>query len=201
MKQQRIPAVFVRGGTSKGLLLHRVDLPDDRGRWDRIFLAALGSPDPYGRQLDGMGGGLSSLSKICVIGPPSRGDADVDYTFAQILIKEAHVDYTPLCGNMSSAVGPFAVDEGLVKPAGADAIIRIHNTNTLCRIRGAVRDIDCFVGGDDRGLRCGSGRARHLERPAASGIAARRIDVRGRRRKNHRQRGSRRDTPAAAPAG
>lgn len=130
MKQHRIPAVFVRGGTSKGLLLHKADLPDDRRLWGRIFLAALGSPDPYGRQLDGMGGGLSSLSKVCVIGPPSRGDADVDYTFAQILIKEAHVDYTPLCGNMSSAVGPFAVDEGLVRPTGTDAIIRIHNTNT-----------------------------------------------------------------------
>lgn len=130
MKQHRIPAVFVRGGTSKGIVLHQRDLPAERRRWDRIFLAALGSPDPYGRQLDGMGGGLSSLSKICVIGPPTRGDADIDYTFAQVLIKDAHVDYNALCGNMSSAVGPFAVDEGLVRFSGDSASVRIHNTNT-----------------------------------------------------------------------
>ncbi|HEY9279156.1 MAG TPA: PrpF domain-containing protein [Eoetvoesiella sp.] len=130
MKQFRLPAVFMRGGTSKGLMLHRRDLPDERSLWDRIFLQAMGSPDPYGRQLDGMGGGVSSLSKVCVIGPSTHPDADVDYTFAQVLIKTSHVDYQPLCGNMSAAVGPFAVDEGLVDVAGARAAIRIHNTNT-----------------------------------------------------------------------
>jgi len=130
MKQQRIPAVFVRGGTSKGIMFHARDLPAARSRWDPIFLSALGSPDPYGRQLDGMGGGLSSLSKICVMGPPTRNDADIDYTFAQVLIKEAHVDYNALCGNMSSAVGPYAVDEGLVNVSGDSATVRIHNTNT-----------------------------------------------------------------------
>lgn len=72
----------------------------------------MGSPDPNGRQLDGMGGGISSLSKICVIGPPSRADADVDYTFAQIGVDRSVVDYSGNCGNMSSAVGPFAVDDG-----------------------------------------------------------------------------------------
>ncbi|GAA4334409.1 2-methylaconitate cis-trans isomerase PrpF [Pigmentiphaga soli] len=130
MKQYRLPAVFARGGTSKGLLLHRRDLPADRKQWDPLFLGAMGSPDPYGRQLDGMGGGLSSLSKICVMGPPTRPDADVDYTFAQVLIKQSHVDYQPLCGNMSAPVGPFAVDEGLVKVEGDTAVVRIHNTNT-----------------------------------------------------------------------
>ncbi|MBI3935701.1 MAG: PrpF family protein [Betaproteobacteria bacterium] len=130
MKQVRIPAVFMRGGTSKGLMIRRQDLPRERAAWDRIFLAGLGSPDPYGRQLDGMGGGISSLSKVCVIGPPTRADADVDYTFAQVLIKEALVDYNALCGNMSSAVGPFAVDEAMVHVAGERATIRIHNTNT-----------------------------------------------------------------------
>jgi 2-methylaconitate cis-trans-isomerase PrpF len=130
MKQYRIPAVFVRGGTSKGLMLREEHLPEDRRKWDPLLLAALGSPDPYGRQLDGMGGGLSSLSKVCVIGAPTRGDADIDYTFGQILVREAHVDWTPLCGNMSSAVGPYAVDEGLVKAGGDTALVRIHNTNT-----------------------------------------------------------------------
>ena len=130
MKQHKIPAVFMRGGTSKGLMVRAEHLPMDRCTWDPLFLAALGSPDPYGRQLDGMGGGLSSLSKVCVIGAPTRSDADVDYTFGQVLIKEALVDWTPLCGNMTSAVGPYAVDEGLVTVSGETAAVRIHNTNT-----------------------------------------------------------------------
>lgn len=123
-------AVFARGGTSKALIFHRQDLPPDRACWDAIFLAAMGSPDAYGRQLDGMGGGISSLSKVCVVGPPTRSDADVDYTFAQVQVKEARVDYSGNCGNMSSAIGPFAVDEGLVGAASGEATVRIHNTNT-----------------------------------------------------------------------
>ena len=130
MKQLRIPAVFMRGGTSNAVVFHARDLPRDRSSWDEIFLAAIGSPDPYGRQLDGMGGGISSLSKVCVVGPPTRPDADIDYTFAQVQVKDAAVDYSGNCGNMSSAMGPFAVDEGLVKVAGRDALVRIHNTNT-----------------------------------------------------------------------
>ncbi len=131
MKQARLRAVFMRGGTSKALMLRAADLPPDRADWAPIFLAAIGAPDPNARQLDGMGGGVSSLSKVCVIGPPSRPDADLDYTFAQIGVTTADVDYAGNCGNMSSAVGPFAVDEGLVpRPAGAEAVVRIHNTNT-----------------------------------------------------------------------
>jgi 2-methylaconitate cis-trans-isomerase PrpF len=130
MKQLRIPAVFMRGGTSNAVVFHARDLPADRGKWDEIFLAAIGSPDPYGRQLDGMGGGVSSLSKVCVIGPSTRPDADIDYTFAQIQVKEAKVDYGANCGNMSAAMGPFAVDEGLVKGSGQEALVRVHNTNT-----------------------------------------------------------------------
>ena len=130
MKQLKIPAVFMRGGTSNAVVFNAKDLPRDRAQWDEIFLAAIGSPDPYGRQLDGMGGGVSSLSKVCVVGPPSRDDADIDYTFAQVQVKEARVDYGANCGNMSSAMGPFAVDEGLVKVSGPDALVRVHNTNT-----------------------------------------------------------------------
>jgi len=130
MKQLRIPAVFMRGGTSNAVVFNARDLPRDRARWDEIFLAAIGSPDPYGRQLDGMGGGVSSLSKVCVVGPATRSDADIDYTFAQVLIKEAKVDYSGNCGNMSSAMGPFAVDEGLLKVSGREALVRVHNTNT-----------------------------------------------------------------------
>ena len=130
MKQLKIPAVFMRGGTSNAIVLHERDLPRDRAQWDEIFLAAIGSPDPYGRQLDGMGGGISSLSKVCIVGAPTRPDADIDYTFAQVQVKEAKVDYSGNCGNMSSAMGPFAVDEGLVKASGKEALVRVHNTNT-----------------------------------------------------------------------
>ena len=121
-------AVFMRGGTSKAPMFHALDLPPDP---NPLFLAAMGSPDPSMRQLDGMGGGVSSLSKVCIVGPPSRPDADVDYTFAQIEIDRPEVDYAGNCGNMSSAIGPFAVDEGLVPtPPDGEAVVRIHNTNT-----------------------------------------------------------------------
>ena len=135
MKQQAIPAVFMRGGTSKAIMFQARDLPADRTDWDPLFLSAMGSPDPYGRQLDGMGGGVSSLSKICILAPSARDDADIDFTFAQILIKEPRVDYRGNCGNMSSAVGPFAIDEGLVTATGEQATIRIFNTNTKKIIR------------------------------------------------------------------
>lgn len=131
MRNLRLPAVFMRGGTSKAVMFRSQDLPADRAQRDAIFLAVMGTPDPNGRQLDGMGGGVSSLSKICIVGPPSRPDADVDYTFAQVAVREAAVDYSGNCGNMSSAIGPFAVEEGLVAaPEAGEAVVRIHNTNT-----------------------------------------------------------------------
>jgi 2-methylaconitate cis-trans-isomerase PrpF len=133
--QRSIPAVFMRGGTSKAIMFHARDLPADRSAWDAIFTAAMGSPDPYGRQLDGMGGGVSSLSKVCVLAPSARDDADIDYTFAQVQIRESRVDYKSNCGNMSSAVGPFAIDEGLLPADGDLATVRIFNTNTQKIIR------------------------------------------------------------------
>ena len=150
MTSLAIPAVFMRGGTSKAIMFHARDLPSERAQWDPIFLAALGSPDPHGRQLDGMGGGISSLSKACVIAPSARDDADVDYTFAQIQVRDAHVDYKGNCGNMLSAVGPFAIDEGLVRAAGDSAMVRIFNTNTqkLIHARFPLRDGRAAVEGD-----------------------------------------------------
>ena len=131
MAVHRLPAVFMRGGTSKAVIFRQEDLPVDRGEWEAIFLSVMGSPDPHGRQLDGMGGGLSSLSKICVVGPPSRSDADVDYTFVQVSVGDPLADFSGNCGNMSSAIGPFAVEEGIVPaPRDGDAVVRIHNTNT-----------------------------------------------------------------------
>jgi 2-methylaconitate cis-trans-isomerase PrpF len=128
--QRRIPAVYMRGGTSRALFFHERDLPPAGPDRDRVLAAALGSPDPYGRQLDGMGGGISSLSKACIIGPPTLAGTDVDYTFAQVDIRTPVVDYAGNCGNCSSAVGPFAIDERLVGAPDGDALVRIHNTNT-----------------------------------------------------------------------
>lgn len=134
MSQKRIHAVYMRGGTSRCLVFHSRDLPPAGPERDRLLCAALGSPDPYGRQLDGLGGGISSLSKACIIAPASRADADVDYTFAQVEVGTPVVDYAGNCGNCSSSVGPFAVDEGLVKLSARDftgeVAVRIHNTNT-----------------------------------------------------------------------
>ena len=134
LRDVAIRTVFMRGGTSRALFFHRNDLPaatgPDYGHWNPIFLGAMGSPDPNGRQLNGMGGGISSLSKVAVIGPPTRTDADIDYTFGQVGISDATVGFRGNCGNISSAVGPFAVDEGIVAASGDRARVRIHNTNT-----------------------------------------------------------------------
>lgn len=130
MTQTWIPAAFYRGGSSKGVLFHARDLPPERERVERLFLAVLGSPDPYGRQLDGLGGGTSSLSKAVIVGPPTHPDADVDYTFAQVAVDRPVVDWGANCGNMSSTIGPFAVDEGLVPAGDGEALVRIHQVNT-----------------------------------------------------------------------
>lgn len=130
MSQISIPAVFMRGGTSKALLIQPKNLPLDKAEWTALFCAAMGSPDPYGRQLDGMGGGISSLSKVCIVGPSTHPHADVDYTFAQVAVKAKKVDYQGNCGNMSAAVGPFAIDQGLVIANTDTTTVRIYNTNT-----------------------------------------------------------------------
>ncbi len=148
--QTRLPAAFMRGGTSNALVFHARDLPADREEWPALFCAAMGSPDPNGRQLDGMGGGISSLSKVCVIGPPTWPDADIDYTFFQIAVDRAEADISGNCGNMSSAMGPFAVDEGLLRPGDGEAVVRIHNTNTsrMIHARFAVEDGRAVINGD-----------------------------------------------------
>ena len=142
MRQLRIPAVFMRGGTSNAVVFDLRHLPEDEAARENLFIAALGSPDPYGRQLDGMGGGISSLSKVCIVGPASRPDADVDYTFGQVAVDRARIDWSSNCGNMSSAIGPFAVDEGMVDAPGPEGAVVIHNTNTgkLIRARFPVEE-------------------------------------------------------------
>jgi 2-methylaconitate cis-trans-isomerase PrpF len=135
-KQHSLPAAYYRGGTSRAVFFKKEDLPTSKEDWAPIFRNVIGSPDPYGRQLDGLGGGISSLSKVCVVGAPTHEDADVDYTFVSLGIKNSDVDYSSNCGNMISAVGPFAVDARLFPVLGEsesdnDSVeVRIHNTNT-----------------------------------------------------------------------
>lgn len=150
MSQDRIRAVYMRGGTSRALFFHERDLPPAGRERDRILSAATGSPDPYGRQLDGMGGGISSLSKACIIGASTMAGADVDYTFAQVDVTSMLVDYAGNCGNCSGAVGPFAIDEKLVKAGEGETLVRIHNTNTkkLIVAHVPVEDGEAAVAGD-----------------------------------------------------
>jgi 2-methylaconitate cis-trans-isomerase PrpF len=123
-----LPFVLMRGGTSKALFLRADALPEDPQERDRTILALFGSPDR--RQIDGLGGADLLTSKLAIIGPPSIPGADLDYTFAQVSVTEPIVDYDINCGNISAAVGAFAVDERIVDPDGTSATVRIHNTNT-----------------------------------------------------------------------
>ena len=128
--QRKTPAVFYRGGTSKAVFFRADDVPLSTEERDTMLRAVMGSPDPYGRQLDGLGGGISSLSKAMWVKRSTRNDADVDYTFAQIGIRDGVIDLSSNCGNMTSAVGPFAVEEGIFPLPDGPAMVRMFNTNT-----------------------------------------------------------------------
>ena len=130
MDQRFIRAAFYRGGSSKGVFFHARDLPQARAEIEPILLAVLGSPDPNGRQLNGMGGGISSLSKAVIIAPPTHPDADIDYIFIQVAVDKPVCDWDGVCGNLSSAVGPFAVEEGLFQAGDGECVVRIHETST-----------------------------------------------------------------------
>ena len=120
--------VIMRGGTSRAVFLMENELPKDPEFRNRIILAIFGSPDP--RQIDGIAGADPLTSKLAVIGPASVPDADVDYTFGQVDIHSTFIDYGSNCGNISSAVGPFAIEQGLVRAVEPVTQVRIHNTNT-----------------------------------------------------------------------
>lgn len=132
--QRRIRAVVMRGGTSRGVFFRREDLPADPEVRDRVILAVLGGGDPYGRQIDGLGGATSTTSKVVIAGPPSVPDADVDYTFGQVSVATPLIDYGGTCGNLTAAVGPFAIEEGWVRATGTLTTVRIWQTNTRKRI-------------------------------------------------------------------
>lgn len=127
-EQSSLRFVLMRGGTSKAVFLRGSTLPPVGEERDSVILSLFGSPDP--RQVDGLGGADLLTSKLAIIDPPSRADADLDYTFAQVSISEPVVDYDINCGNISAAVGAFAVDEALVDVDGPMVRVRIHNTNT-----------------------------------------------------------------------
>ncbi|MBU6496047.1 MAG: hypothetical protein KGR42_06510 [Acidobacteria bacterium] len=129
MGPNTVRAAFWRGGTSKGLFFREEDLEWVVDR-DELFLRALGSPDRYGRQLDGMGGGVSSLSKVVVVHPPRLAGVDLSYTFGQVAVDRPLVDYSSNCGNLTSAVAPFALAEGLLTRSDGPAEVLLHNTNT-----------------------------------------------------------------------
>jgi 2-methylaconitate isomerase len=135
MIQRKIPAVFMRGGTSKGVFFRAADLPTDPGQRDQILLRVIGSPDPYEKQIDGMGSATSSTSKVVLIGPSSRDDCDVDYLFGQVSIDKPVIDWSGNCGNLTSAVGPYAIAQGLLKAArDGTAVVRIWQANIQKRI-------------------------------------------------------------------
>ena len=135
MAQLRIPAVYMRGGTSKGVFFRRGDLPADPAARDRLLLRVIGSPDPYGKQIDGMGAASSSTSKVVLLARSERDDCDVDYLFGQVAIDKPFIDWSGNCGNLTAAVGPFAVSEGLVDaPRDGVAVVRIWQANIAKRI-------------------------------------------------------------------
>ncbi|MDH4414929.1 MAG: 4-oxalomesaconate tautomerase [Rhizobium sp.] len=133
----RIPCVMMRGGTSKGPFFLSRDLPVDPVERDRLLLEIMGSGHPL--QIDGIGGGNPLSSKVAIVGPSSHPEADVDYLFAQVKVLEKSVDTAPNCGNMLSAVGPFAIEAGLIAAEVGETLIRVHNVNTGKIIEARVR--------------------------------------------------------------
>jgi 2-methylaconitate cis-trans-isomerase PrpF len=135
--QTKIPCVIMRGGTSRGPFFHSTDLPADVPTRDAVLLAVMGSPHEI--QVDGIGGAHSVTSKVAIISRSKRPEADVDYLFAQVQINERFVDTKPNCGNMLVAVGPFAIESGLVPARNGETTVRIFNVNTQSLVDSIVQ--------------------------------------------------------------
>lgn len=140
-KKNRVPCMIIRGGTSKGLYFLERDLPADEAARDAILLRVMGSPDV--KQIDGLGGAASVTSKVAIVGVSNRPDADVDYTFCQVSVDKALVSTKGNCGNISSGVGPFAIERGLVKVTEPVTYVRVFNTNTNKVI---IEEVQCENG-------------------------------------------------------
>jgi len=134
MNLRRIPAVYMRGGTSKGVFFHARDLPRSTRERDALLLRVIGSPDPYGKHTDGLGGATSSTSKVVLVSASTRDDCDVDFLFGAVSIGEPLIDWSGNCGDLSAAVGPFAIAEGLVAPVDGLTRVRIWQQNIGQRI-------------------------------------------------------------------
>lgn len=143
-----IKCSIIRGGTSKGVFFHENDLPTEGKQRDELILRALGSPDI--RQIDGLGGANSLTSKVCIIGPSEMEGADVNYTFGQVAVETAVIDWRGICGNLTAGVGIFAVDNNLVIPKEPFTKVRVYNTNTskFVDVEVKVRDGKALSEGD-----------------------------------------------------
>jgi probable AcnD-accessory protein PrpF len=134
MSQTAIAATYMRGGTSKGVFFRAEDLPNDKRQRDALLLRVIGSPDPYEKHTDGMGGATSSTSKVVIVSPSLRDDCDVDFLFGAVAIGEPLIDWSGNCGNLSAAVGPFAIAQGWVAPSEGTTVVRIWQHNLQKRI-------------------------------------------------------------------
>ncbi|TOD66110.1 2-methylaconitate cis-trans isomerase PrpF [Vibrio parahaemolyticus] len=151
--QIKVPATYMRGGTSKGVFFNLEDLPTEAQvageARDKLLLRVIGSPDPYGKQIDGMGGATSSTSKTVIVSRSSRDDHDVDYLFGQVSIDKPFVDWSGNCGNLSAAIGPFAIHAGLIPqdrlPENGIATVRVWQVNISKTILVHVPIVNGFV--------------------------------------------------------
>lgn len=152
---RKFKTVFMRGGTSKGCMFLKEDLPENREEWDSIFLQTMGSPDP--KQIDGMGGTVSSNNKIVIVWKSEEPGVDVEYLVGQVIVGKEQVDYKSNCGNMTAAVGPFAVEAGLVPVVEPITTVHLLNRNTdkyidvtvPCENGTFAQDGDCHIAGVD----------------------------------------------------
>ncbi|MFB5141409.1 2-methylaconitate cis-trans isomerase PrpF [Vibrio diabolicus] len=153
MSQIKVPATYMRGGTSKGVFFNLEDLPQEAQvageARDKLLLRVIGSPDPYAKQIDGMGGATSSTSKTVIVSRSSRDDHDVDYLFGQVSIDKPFVDWSGNCGNLSAAVGPFAIHAGLIPqdriPENGIVTVRVWQVNISKTILIHVPIVNGFV--------------------------------------------------------
>ncbi|HGS4741423.1 TPA: 2-methylaconitate cis-trans isomerase PrpF [Vibrio parahaemolyticus] len=153
MSQIKVPATYMRGGTSKGVFFNLEDLPSEAQvageARDKLLLRVIGSPDPYGKQIDGMGGATSSTSKTVIVSRSSRDDHDVDYLFGQVSIDKPFVDWSGNCGNLSAAIGPFAIHVGLIPqeriPENGIVTVRVWQMNISKTILVHVPIVNGFV--------------------------------------------------------
>lgn len=178
----RLPFVLMRGGTSKGIFLRSADVPADRDALTAVLLDLFGSPDR--RQIDGLGGADKLTSKAAIIGPPVRHGTDLTYLFGQVGTVRAEVDYNLNCGNLTAAVGMYAVQEGLVAPVEGSTLVRVHNVNTdrVIRVAVPVRDgLPLWQGDFAMGGVPGTGAALDLDFAEATGAITGRLFPTGQR--------------------